>query len=403
MPYTIERQGGEWCVYKADADGAPIGDTLGCHASETGAEAQRAALYANEADKGAGLPTEYKTFPSVVTGTDEAQGIVETVFAVFGNVDSGLDVLHPGSFSKSLAERGLKVRVLDHHNAGSIMNVIGKPLELRELTRDELPGDLLAQYPEATGGAYAKIQMLMDTPEGRGAFLRLREKAVDEWSFGYTPLDVDYSKAMAGDKEVTVRNLRTCKLFEVSPVIWGMNPATTTLGAKDAKAVMKTEADGEHPASHYLIVEDPEKPTTWHLRVRNAAGELDHRLMGGAWAALHGGYRGSRYEGPGKEEAIRKLTALYEREGLDTPKAVDDALAERKEALVATLRAALAEAEAFVAAQAVSETEDTAPADAGRVEHAAEEGAEPVAVPLTPEQEAQRLALLSEIQQLTEE
>ena len=318
MPYTIERQGGEWCVYKADAEGAPTGDTLGCHPSETGAEAQRAALYANEAGKTAGMPTEYKTFPSVVTGTDEAQGIVETVFAVFGNVDSGLDVLHPGSFSKSLAERGLKVRVLDHHNAGSIMNVIGRPLELRELTRDELPGDLLTQYPEATGGAYAKIQMLMDTPEGRGAFLRLREKAVDEWSFGYTPLDVDYSKALAGDKEVTVRNLRTCKLFEVSPVIWGMNPATATLGAKQ--------------------------------------------------------------------------TALAP---------VIDLLAERKEALVATLRAALAEAEAFVAAQAVPETEDTAPVDAGRVEHAAEEGAEPP-LALTPEQEAHRLALLTEIQHLME-
>jgi hypothetical protein len=41
--------------------------------------------------------------------------------------------------------------------------------------------------------------------------------------------------------------------------------------------------------------------------------------MGAAWAALHGGYRGNEYEGPGKEEAVAKLTALYESEGMDLP------------------------------------------------------------------------------------
>jgi hypothetical protein len=81
----------------------------------------------------------------------------------------------------------------------------------------------------------------------------------------------------------------------------------------------KKEADGEHPSSHYLVVEDAEKPTTWHLRVRGADGKPDHRLMGAAWAALHGGYRGNKYEGPGKETAIAKLRALYRSEGMDTP------------------------------------------------------------------------------------
>lgn len=87
----------------------------------------------------------------------------------------------------------------------------------------------------------------------------------------------------------------------------------------DEKRVMKSEGDGQHPASHYLVVEDPEKPSTWHLRVRNASGKLDHGLMGGAWAALHGGYRGNKYEGPNKSMALAKLKKLYEQEGLDTP------------------------------------------------------------------------------------
>ena len=41
--------------------------------------------------------------------------------------------------------------------------------------------------------------------------------------------------------------------------------------------------------------------------------------MGAAWAALHGGYRGNKYEGPNKGEAISKLRKLYEREGMPIP------------------------------------------------------------------------------------
>lgn len=91
-----------------------------------------------------------------------------------------------------------------------------------------------------------------------------------------------------------------------------------------AKRITKTEEDGEHPADHYLVVEDPEKPSTWHLRVKDVNGKPDHRLMGAAWAALHEGYRGNRYEGPQKAEAIRKLKLLYEQEEMPLPgKAVD--------------------------------------------------------------------------------
>jgi phage I-like protein len=41
--------------------------------------------------------------------------------------------------------------------------------------------------------------------------------------------------------------------------------------------------------------------------------------MGAAWAALHSGYRGNKYEGPGKEAAIAKLNALYKSEGMELP------------------------------------------------------------------------------------
>ena len=56
-----------------------------------------------------------------------------------------------------------------------------------------------------------------------------------------------------------------------------------------------------------------------HLPYTDANGNISHRLMGAAWAALHGGYRGNKYEGSDKDAAISKLKSLYEKEGLPTP------------------------------------------------------------------------------------
>lgn len=56
-----------------------------------------------------------------------------------------------------------------------------------------------------------------------------------------------------------------------------------------------------------------------HLPVTDAEGKADHRLMGAAWAALHGGYRGNKYEGPDKEGALGRLKHLYEKEGMELP------------------------------------------------------------------------------------
>jgi phage head maturation protease len=204
---------------------------------------------------------ERKTFQTINTKVDTDQGIVEHIVAVMGNVDFGGDVIHPGAFVKSISERGGKVKVLDHHNTDSIMRVIGKPIGLRELGRSELPPDLLMRYPEATGALMATTQYLMNTPEGKGSFERIKTGTVDEYSIGYDALDVDYSKAIVDGKAATVRNLRTIKLYEYSPVLWGMNPATSTLSAKADKpsegkpygvfmngeqhCVYKIDADGE--------------------------------------------------------------------------------------------------------------------------------------------------------------
>lgn len=82
----------------------------------------------------------------------------------------------------------------------------------------------------------------------------------------------------------------------------------------------KTVGGKDFPASDFLVVEDPEKPDTWHLQVKEN-GKANHTLMGGAYAALlsPGGHRGNKYEGPGKAEAEKKLHALYNSEKLPWP------------------------------------------------------------------------------------
>ena len=84
------------------------------------------------------------------------------------------------------------------------------------------------------------------------------------------------------------------------------------------EAKTKTVAGKARPAGDFLVVEDADKPTTWHLPVK-VNGKPDHRLMGGAWAALHKGYRGNKYEGPSKAAAITKLKALYKSEDMPLP------------------------------------------------------------------------------------
>lgn len=96
------------------------------------------------------------------------------------------------------------------------------------------------------------------------------------------------------------------------------------------KKVYRKEGDGKHTADHYLVVENPQKSSSWHLRVRNTKGKLDGRLMGAAWAALTVGYRGNKYQGPDKDKALEKLSSLYHKVGRQTPSEKREADAKKK-------------------------------------------------------------------------
>lgn len=84
--------------------------------------------------------------------------------------------------------------------------------------------------------------------------------------------------------------------------------------------VTKTVGGKTFPSSDFLVVENPDEPSTWHLQVMDH-GKADHRLMGAAMAALtsSNGFRGNKYEGPKKAEALRKLKAMYKAEDMEMP------------------------------------------------------------------------------------
>lgn len=180
---------------------------------------------------------EYKSIPAYLVKADTEQGITVVIANVFGIVDDGDDLIPNGAFTKTISERWNRIRRLDQHRMDSVMRVIGKLLAIREVGRDELPAEVLQEYPEATGGLEVTTQYLMDTPEGLGAFRRVASGAVNEYSIGFDLVDrPEYRKMMWRGREINVRVLKQLRLWEVSDVIFGMNPATTTTSVKEMTA-----------------------------------------------------------------------------------------------------------------------------------------------------------------------
>lgn len=67
-------------------------------------------------------------------------------------------------------------------------------------------------------------------------------------------------------------------------------------------AVTKTEAGASFPAAAYAYVPDPERPSTWKLRLwRTPGGGPDAGIVGAAIAALGKGFRGNKVEIPAED------------------------------------------------------------------------------------------------------
>lgn len=187
---------------------------------------------------------ERKRLPTFIKEVDEDTGIVQHFVAVIGNVDDGGDLIEPGAFSKTIAGRAKKIRVLDQHNTSSVLNVVGKPIELREVGKSELTPEVLEYAPDASGGLLATTQYAIETDNGRDVFKLIKGGFIDESSIGYDALQFKYKDIVVNGEEQRVRVLQEIRLWEYSNVIWGMNPATATVSAKEAE-LMEDEVEKE--------------------------------------------------------------------------------------------------------------------------------------------------------------
>jgi len=169
---------------------------------------------------------ERKALPMAVLEIQDEREVV-ALNAVLGNVDDGADVIWPGAFAKTLAERFHRVRVLWQHDASQ--PPIGAPAWAKEVTREELPEEVRGAFPEALGGLVSKIAYL-DTPRGSEVLAGIKAGAIVENSIGYDAVKFDFEERDEGQ----VRNLRELALWDLSPVNWGMNPGAVTMDFKTA-------------------------------------------------------------------------------------------------------------------------------------------------------------------------
>lgn len=168
---------------------------------------------------------EYKSVPSF-TSKDIDGRTVTGLAAIFGNVDAFGDRIFKGAFKKTIKENSKRVKHLWQHD-GRVPPVAAIK-EMVEVGRGSLPQEVKDAFPEAKGGLQVTRDYL-DTPRGSEVLEGIKSGAINEMSFAFDTIKVDFE----GDAdEKQIRNLRELKLWDTSDVNWGMNEAT--VAAKSA-------------------------------------------------------------------------------------------------------------------------------------------------------------------------
>ncbi len=164
----------------------------------------------------------HKALPTYgITSIDEAEGIVEAYVSGIGNKDSVNDIIESGAFDASLKVR--KPKGVWSHNWDQ---PVSKTLEIYEVKAGsaELP---MKMKSAGIGGLFVKTQFNLDTQAGRDAFSWVKFYGDEsEWSIGYQVSESEF------DPKAKAMRLKAIDLFEYSPVLFGANPLTSTVGVK---------------------------------------------------------------------------------------------------------------------------------------------------------------------------
>lgn len=158
------------------------------------------------------LPLIRKAGPGETKVLDAAKGIVEAYVNTMGVIDFDGEVLAPGAFADSLARLPA---VAWMHDQTTIVGGVTNAAQERGA--------------DGTARLRATMQFDLDTEPGAYAFKMVERGRVTEWSVGFYAL-AQHDEQRDGR---SVRVIDAVDWAEVSPVLRGASPGTTTVGVKD--------------------------------------------------------------------------------------------------------------------------------------------------------------------------
>lgn len=156
---------------------------------------------------------------------DEAQGIVEAIFATIGIVDRDGDVIMEGAI-----QEGQKVKLSCYgHDT---------------ITLDEAPVGI-GRVSVTGNKAVFSGRYFLSTQRGQEAFRTIKEMGKDqEWSMGYKVVGSEIPDE-SWRKRGAAMLITKMDIYEVSPVLIGAGVGTRTLAAKEADEAARAAAAEE--------------------------------------------------------------------------------------------------------------------------------------------------------------
>jgi HK97 family phage prohead protease len=133
-----------------------------------------------------------------------SEGTFVGLGAVYNNVDLGGDLILPGSFTKTIAEKGGRVPLLMGHDSKMPIGV--------------------ANLSDSPQGLVVAGKLVLEADGSRSAYALLKEGVIRGLSIGYDTLK---SKMVDG-----VRHLSELKLWEISLTPFPMNPEAMITSVK---------------------------------------------------------------------------------------------------------------------------------------------------------------------------
>jgi hypothetical protein len=185
----------------------------------------------------------FKNYDATIKDLDVATGIVTGYFSQFNSIDLDGDVIMPGAFTKTIAERGPdsskpEIAYLWQHDT---TKPLGKLLVLRE--------DNFGLYFEAK---------MSDTTWGEDALKLYRDGVITQHSIGYQVIKSQENTDMGEEVDA----IYEVKLWEGSAVTFGANPNTPFTGFKSVeeredriKTLVKAIKNGSYTDETFGLIE----------------------------------------------------------------------------------------------------------------------------------------------------